>query len=506
MSTFRFESTPRFFRSTRATSLAVSRARSRGELRRIAGSLYTNDVETALEVLVPTHLREVIAVVSEGAVVMGRSAALTAYPAEDGSIFLTDSVTRDLSLPGGIHLRSIRGIGSVDIDIPLIPGRLWMSSDPRQLLEHLVPHRRRAGRVSRTFSREELEAWLDRKASIDKGEEYLNWLRDEARRIAPVLGFEDRVAAAEDLVGAFLGTRSIKAASPHLKARQRGRPYDQTRLQLFDVLRDRLIAQAPQIVPEPPASRRAVLPFVDAYFSNYIEGTEFDFPEAARIVFDGEEPAGRPADAHDIRGTYAVLASTIDMQERPGSPEHLRALLARRHTTIMAGRPEKRPGEFKDRQNRAGATLFVAPSLVAGTLDHGFMRYAELIDPFARAIFMMFLIAEVHPFDDGNGRIARVMMNAELVAAHQAPVLIPTVIRNDYVNALRAMTNHGSPDALIAVLDFGRRFASQLDCSSVETARSDLERTNAFEPPDQPGIRLLLPDDPRTQAARASIP
>jgi Fic family protein len=29
---------------------------------------------------------------------------------------------------------------------------------------------------------------------------------------------------------------------------------------------------------------------------------------------------------------------------------------------------------------------------------------------------MMFLVCEVHPFDDANGRLARVMMNAELVA------------------------------------------------------------------------------------------
>ena len=29
---------------------------------------------------------------------------------------------------------------------------------------------------------------------------------------------------------------------------------------------------------------------------------------------------------------------------------------------------------------------------------------------------MMFLVSEVHPFVDGNGRIARIMMNAELVA------------------------------------------------------------------------------------------
>jgi hypothetical protein len=36
--------------------------------------------------------------------------------------------------------------------------------------------------------------------------------------------------------------------------------------------------------------------------------------------------------------------------------------------------------------------------------------------PFKRAAFMLFLISEVHPFIDGNGRVARVMMNAELVA------------------------------------------------------------------------------------------
>ncbi|GAI76162.1 unnamed protein product, partial [marine sediment metagenome] len=28
---------------------------------------------------------------------------------------------------------------------------------------------------------------------------------------------------------------------------------------------------------------------------------------------------------------------------------------------------------------------------------------------------IMFVISEIHPFLDGNGRIARVMMNAELV-------------------------------------------------------------------------------------------
>jgi Fic family protein len=41
-----------------------------------------------------------------------------------------------------------------------------------------------------------------------------------------------------------------------------------------------------------------------------------------------------------------------------------------------------------------------------------------------------FLVSEVHPFLDGNGRLARVMINAELAAARQMRVLIPIVYRS----------------------------------------------------------------------------
>jgi Fic family protein len=43
----------------------------------------------------------------------------------------------------------------------------------------------------------------------------------------------------------------------------------------------------------------------------------------------------------------------------------------------------------------------------------------RLIDPFQRAVYVMFVVAEVHPFLDGNGRVARIAMNAELTAGGQ---------------------------------------------------------------------------------------
>ena len=55
---------------------------------------------------------------------------------------------------------------------------------------------------------------------------------------------------------------------------------------------------------------------------------------------------------------------------------------------------------------------------------------------FQRAIFMMFLVAEVHPFSDGNGRLSRIMMNAELVSAGEQRIIVPTIYRANYLAAL----------------------------------------------------------------------
>jgi len=102
------------------------------------------------------------------------------------------------------------------------------------------------------------------------------------------------------------------------------------------------------------------------------------------------------------------------------SAEDFLAMLRSRHATMMGGRHDQRPGHVKDAANRAGESLFVLPDLVPGTLRAGWARLDELDTAFERAVFTMFLVAEVHPFRDGNGRVARVMTNAELVAAGQA--------------------------------------------------------------------------------------
>jgi len=119
-----------------------------------------------------------------------------------------------------------------------------------------------------------------------------------------------------------------------------------------------------------------------------------------------------------------------------------------------------------------------------------------LTSAFARAVFQMFVVSEVHPFDDGNGRIARIMMNAELVSAGEHRIIIPSVYRNNYMMGLRGMSSNGHAEGLIASLDFAQRYTASIDFSDLERARAELAATNAFRDSDEEAAgvaRLQLP-------------
>jgi hypothetical protein len=300
---------------------------------------------------------------------------------------------------------------------------------------------------------------------------------------------EESVRVLDALIGAALGTQDAKNLPPSLAARRRGEPYDPERVQRFDVLVRALHEAPPQSVDEPVDD--GYLPFYEAYFSNFIEGTEFTLDEAEAIVLDGTTPADRPEDAHDILGTYSIVSDREEMSRTATSPEEFLELLIHRHAAVMEGRPQHNPGNFKTRANRAGDTFFVAPDLVPGTLSEGFRRFMEFDTGWECAVFAMFVVSEVHPFADGNGRVARIAMNSELVSAHQSRIIIPTVFREDYLGALRRLSRQDDPSVLIKALRYTQNWTSRIDFTDLQVATEQIEATHAFEKSE--GARLLMP-------------
>jgi hypothetical protein len=380
----------------------------------------------------------------------------------------------------------------LESDRPFIGG-LRIASPARAFLENMRSSRAREG-VARTLSKREIEERLD-ELLRHGGEPAIQRLRDDARDVAAQLRLPEEFQRLDALIGTLLGTREAALESAVAIARAAGMPYDPLRLDLFQRLFTELAGTAPVTRLARPTDGPA-LPFFEAYFSNFIEGTEFAVDEAADIVFKGYIPTARPEDAHDVLGTWRVVSDHNEMSRLPGNSTELIALLKSRHARIMEGRPDKRPGRFKTEPNRAGSTTFVTPELVEGTLAKGFEMYRGLTSPLHRAIFMMFLVSEVHPFADGNGRVARVMMNSELVSARENRIIVPTVYRNNYLMALKALSQNGVTGALVRVIEFAQKYTAAVDFSDLDRARLVLDRTHAFADPneaDAAGIRLVLP-------------
>ena len=482
---------PELFIATPQLASRVSRDLRDGRVRKLAPALYTTSVQEAPEVLVKRLLWQIASLVFPGAVITDRT-AFEAGPSADGSIFLAADVTRDVVLPGAT-LRARRGSGPLVGDTPFLG--LHMASRARAYLENMPESRARKG-VARRLSRGELEERLEGDLSA-RGESYVNALRDEARKLAPELALVEELEELDALLGALLGTREARLRTAAGSARAAGKPYDSKRLDLFSRLHADLLKEAPvhRSEPERPGEER-YLPFFEAYFSNFIEGTEFEVDEAAAIVFEGRLPKDRPEDAHDVLGTFRVVSDRAEMARTPKTFEDLVALLRARHARVMEGRPEKSPGTFKTAQNRAGDTLFVAPELVLGTLSRGLELHRALPEAFQRAVFMMFLVAEVHPFVDGNGRVARIMMNADLVAAGERRIIVPTIFRSNYLSGLKALSHNGVTRTLIRSLDFLQRYTLAVDFSTLVGAQGQLDATNAFrdaQRADAEGVRLVLP-------------
>lgn len=477
-----------FGSSDSKTSKLISKLEKEGHIKKIAPRLYTGNLDDEPQKIVRRNLLSILGHLYPKAVLSHRS-ALEFKPTSTAQIFLTHSYTKKVSLPG-ITIRFLKGPGPIPGD-NLIAGQLYVSQRERALLENLQTSRK-TGPDSKTLSYPEIEERLEQIVRVN-GESELNNVRDRARELSLELDMKKEFEKLDKIISALLRTRSSNILkSPLATARAFGVPYDPSRYELFETLYRELAQCEFKYIEDQNTETKAFknFAFFESYFSNYIEGTIFEIDEAKDIIETQNPILTRSEDSHDILGTYQIVSNVKEMKVTATTPEELIQILKYRHKVLLSARTSKNPGEFKDKNNFAGQTSFVDMNLVHGTLIKCFDFYNALKHPFAKAAFIAFAVSEIHPFLDGNGRMARVMMNAELVSARQSKIIIPTAYREDYILTLRKLTRQREPKAFIRMLSKVHEYSSTIVGNDMDQMQNLLETSNAFKEPSEGKLKL----------------
>ncbi len=467
-----------FGSSESKVSKQISRWLKEGKIRKIAPRIYSSNLIDSVEEIVSRNLFQILGKLYPDAILSHRS-AFEFKPTKDGHIFLTYTYTKKVNL-AGITLRFLEGHKPIEGDNP-ISGELYASQKPRAFLENLQLSKQ-TGPTSKCLTIPEIEEKLEQIIRVN-GEEEINKLRDRAKVIASKLEMEKEFERLNKMISALLSTYTAKVlSSPLAIARAFGFPYDPVRMKLFEELFRELQKQEFKNRPDRNTTAKSFrnFAFFESYFSNYIEGTVFEVEEAKQIIETKQPILARNEDSHDVLGTYQIVSSKNEMSTTPDNPGELLNMLIYRHKILLSARENKNPGQFKEKNNYAGNTSFVDFNLVKGTLIQSFDLYKALSHPFSKAAYIMFILSEVHPFLDGNGRIARVMMNCELVKEGQSKIIIPTVYRDDYIGALRRLTRQSDSAPYIKMLQRAHEYSENICGDDMNEMQGYLTETNAF--------------------------
>jgi hypothetical protein len=471
-----------FSSSSTKESKKISKLLKTGSLRKIAPRIYTSDFSQTPEQIIRNHIFEILEHFYPNSVLSHRS-AFEVKPLDD--ILILSGKKRSKVILPGTTLYFVDERSAHPKDVPFLG--LFIAHEARAYLENLTRTRHEEGTFIKNLSREAIEKRLLQKLEAG-GEEALNKLRDEAKSYSEEANLKQEYLELQKIIGALLGTKDAKNLSNSRSiAFLKGEDYDEERFNLFSEFFIFLKDLPLNFLEDPKMANPAHFrnkAFFESYFSNYIEGTEFEIEEAEEIIFD-KKASDRPKDAHDILGTFEIVSDAGEMRRIPKDASELIELLKARHLSLMANRPEVLPGKWKEKNNRAGNTYFVDYKKVEGTLKKVFRLVQGLAPGFPRAAFMMLLVTEVHPFTDGNGRIARIMLNAELESKGLGSIIIPNSFREDYLLALKAASKQQRFDPYVRMLIRALKFSNMIDFSDYQKSRNELIKRNWFLLPSE---------------------
>ena len=206
------------------------------------------------------------------------------------------------------------------------------------------------------------------------------------------------------------------------------------------------------------------------YHSNHLEGNTLTYGETKALILFGITAQGKPLkDTLEITGHNEAINWVIDLVkgERPLTENFIREL----HSLLLKDSykesknadgiivPRKiSAGKYKTSTNHVETVTgeifyFATPEETPAKMFDLLNWYnqkikEENVNPILLAAEFHYRFIRIHPFDDGNGRTARILMNFILMQFGFPPVIIKTEDKANYFAALQ-MADAGNIEAFV---------------------------------------------------------
>ena len=185
------------------------------------------------------------------------------------------------------------------------------------------------------------------------------------------------------------------------------------------------------------------------YSSNALEGNSLTEIETKVLLEDGITVGGKP-----LRDTFEALghAAAYDymfglLGERRITVEDVKTL----HRLFYKAIDEPNAGVWRGVNIIVTGSdyVFPAPDELRGLMV-ALGRWIEAergsMHPVRFAAMLHLKFVTIHPFADGNGRVARLLMNAVLIQDSYMLAMIPPILRMDYLAAIRGYQQKGNAE------------------------------------------------------------
>ena len=176
------------------------------------------------------------------------------------------------------------------------------------------------------------------------------------------------------------------------------------------------------------------------YNSNAIEGSTLTLRETQLILEYGITIGGKSLREHFevINHQEAIkLVEMLGLREEPLTAFHVRQI----HALVMAKIDDENAGQYRTMPVRVvGASHEPPPSwniqALVNDWENWLQEQENKLESVALAAIAHYKLVAIHPFIDGNGRTARLIMNLVLMRANYPPAIIARVNRQQYYRVL----------------------------------------------------------------------